>query len=91
MLHMLQSFATLSLLSGIMLTLLPEGSLRRTASMAVGLLMLTLWADGLTSLFTGWFAESPLPQTALTSTGTSLADAAEAAQDTILSIWEVEP
>lgn len=68
MLQLLSSFAALTLLSGLMLTLLPEGLLRRTASMVVGLLMLMLWADGLQELLN--LPEAPdVPDTVLVSTG----------------------
>lgn len=60
MFNLLYQFAALTLISGLLLTLLPEGGLRRTATMVVGLLTLLLWADGLA----GVFASLPdLPET----------------------------
>ena len=52
MFDLLNQFAALTLVSGLMLTLLPDGTLRRTASMVVGLLSLMLWVGGLRSLLT---------------------------------------
>jgi len=88
MMHLLQSFASLALLSGVLLTLLPEGSLRRTASMAVGLLMLTLWADGLSALLMRPETVSNPAPNLLTSTGADLTTASESAQKALRTIWE---
>ena len=51
MLQLLSGFAALSLLSGTLMALLPQGSLRRTAAMVTGLMML-LTAGGLPMLRT---------------------------------------
>lgn len=68
---MLISFCTLSLVSGLILTLLPEGSMRSSARLVTGLLMLLLWADGIQSLLTP-SSLPDLPRTPLTSTGVTL-------------------
>lgn len=75
MLQLLAGFAALSLISGALMNLLPEGSLRHTASMAVGLVMLLYWVHGLQSLVADFPAQSILPATVLTSTGVSLPQA----------------
>ena len=74
MFELLTGFAALSVLAGMLTALLPEGSLRRTACMVVGLLMLMYWYDGLqtlTGLFPG-FSGAPSP--ILAPTGISLPD-----------------
>lgn len=50
MMRLLSGFAALSLISGILIPIIPEGAMRRTASMAVGLMMLMYWSEGLSSL-----------------------------------------
>lgn len=68
---MLKTFATLALISGALLALLPEGSLRRTAALVMGLLLTLCWAQGLMALF--HLPESGgLPDTALSPTGITL-------------------
>ena len=88
MMRLLSGFAAFSLISGSLMTILPEGSVRRTASMAVGLLMLLYWADGLSDLLSGMELFLPeTPTAVLTSTGVDLASA-EAALE---SCGEVVP
>ena len=82
MMELLKRFSALSLVSGLMLSLLPEGSLRRTASMAVGLLMLLCWADGLSALpgeFSLLTGSSSTPAALLSPTGLVLDSSWEAA------------
>ena len=81
MLALLTGFAALSLISGALTSLLPEGSLRHAASMAVGLLMLLYWATGLQGLLERLPGEISAPSGVLTGTGVSL-EAAEAALHT---------
>ena len=68
---LLKTFATLALISGALLALLPEGSLRRTAALVMGLLLTLCWAQGLLGLI-----QLPqggeLPDTVLSSTGVTL-------------------
>ena len=68
---LLKTFATLALISGALLVLLPEGSLRRTAALVMGLLMTLCWAEGL-MVFLAWPSEGTLPDTALTPTGVTV-------------------
>ena len=78
MLTLLAGFAALSLISGLLMSLLPEGSLRHAASMAVGLVMLLYWAQGLQSLLADVPAAFVAPDTMLSSTGVSLPEAESA-------------
>ena len=65
---LLKTFATLALISGALLVLLPEGSLRRTAALVMGLLMTLCWAEGLMA-FLAWPPEGDVPDSALVPTG----------------------
>ena len=64
---LLHSFAALSLVSGIMTSLLPEGTLRTTASMAIGLLLLSSWMNGLAAAIHQSLPEGRTPDTVLSS------------------------
>lgn len=75
MMQLLAGFAALSMIAGALMTLLPEGSLRHTASMAVGLVMLLYWAQGLQALCNNLPSLSTLPTTVLTASGVSLTQA----------------
>ena len=65
---LLKTFVTLALISGALLVLLPEGSLRRTAAVGMGRLLTLCWAEGLMA-FLAWPSEGDLPDTALAPTG----------------------
>lgn len=90
MLKMLTAFAALSLSGTVVLSLLPEGGLKRTAGMAIGLLTLLCWAEGVTSLLKIDLAFS-LPATALTPTAYSMTDASVQAAAALAGQWEVSP
>lgn len=47
---LLKSFSTLALISSAVLMLLPEGSLRKTAALVIGLLLMLCWAEGLLAM-----------------------------------------
>lgn len=84
MLSLLNQFAALSLTSGMLMTLIPEGSMRKTAGMVVGLLILLCWSEGITALVNQAAAiDSPAPpDTALSATSFNAEVAwADAAQD----------
>lgn len=87
MLELLKQFAALALMSGIVTSLLPEGTMKRTASMVIGLLMLLCWAEGLAGLLAIPSIAS-LPDTLLAPTDAGLVQSAENARNTILSQWE---
>ena len=90
MLKMLSSFAALSICGTIVLSLLPEGGLKRTAGMAVGLLTLMCWAEGVTTLLQIDLPDV-LPSTALSPTAYSVSDAAAQASSSLASQWEGMP
>ena len=74
MLQLLSGFAALSLLSGTLMALLPQGSLRRTAAMVTGLMMLLYWSGGLQQLLGSISLTSDTPAPLLTGTGLTLPD-----------------
>lgn len=88
--NLLKSFAALTLVTSLLLALLPEGSLRRTAAMVAGLLLLLTWSEGLRGLL-HLPEDSSAPAAVLTPTGTTVGDLAVAAQATVSSAWEVLP
>ena len=64
----LHPFVALTLCCGLVLTLLPEGTLRRTAALVIGLMLTLCWADSVLALL--HLPPLPdLPDTALTMTG----------------------
>lgn len=64
----LHPFVALTLCCGLVLTLLPEGSLRRTAALVIGLMMTLCWADSILALL--HLPPLPdLPASVLTETG----------------------
>lgn len=79
MIELLRTFSTLALISGAVLTLLPEGSMRKTAAMALGLMITLCWAQGLLKLL-DLPDISPSVFSALSPTDLSLADAEAKAQ-----------
>ena len=67
-------------MASALLMLLPEGSLRRTAALVMGLLLTLCWAEGLATLIR--LPDSgTLPDTALSATGTSVQTAIEDAAE----------
>ena len=74
MMEMLSGFAALCLLSGALTELLPDGSIRRTAKMCIGMLMLLYWTQGLPALLERLPAPLSAPPSALSSTGISVSD-----------------
>lgn len=78
MMELLNRFAAFSLASGVLLTLLPEGTLHKTARMVVGLMILMLWAQGLHDLIR-LPQESAAPSTILTTSSMSLEECVEEA------------
>ncbi len=66
----LHPFIALTLCCGLVLSLLPEGGLRRTAALVLGLLLTLCWADSLLALL-HLPSLAPGPATALVETGYS--------------------
>ncbi len=88
--QMLATFATMSMIGTLLLSLLPEGGMKRTASMAVGLLTLLCWAEGIADLL-GWQGTTEAPDTALVPTSVTLENIADAAAASLNSCWEAGP
>lgn len=89
---LLKTFAALALAAGAALTLLPEGSLRKTAALVIGLMLTLCWAEGLASLLraTDAAAWPDAPDTPLATTGVALDQAAgEAARNLAERLPEV--
>ena len=92
MLELLKRFAALSLICSLLLSLLPDGAMRRTACMVTGLLLLACWSDGVTQLLGG--AIVPLTgnvPSALTSTGLDFSSTAKRAAEHLHLSWEGSP
>ena len=88
MLNLLSTFAALSLAGTVLLSLLPEGGLKRTAGMAVGLLTLLCWAEGVAALL-GFAWTVDTPSSALAPTAVSVAEASTAAAASLSGLWGV--
>lgn len=90
MIDLLRTFSTLALISGAVLNLLPEGSLRKTAALALGLMITLCWAQGLMDML-----DLPEPSassaSALAPTSLSLADAQAEALAAMQAAAEVTP
>lgn len=88
--ELLKHFAILTLAAGMILSLLPEGSLRRTASMAAGLMMLLFWAEGISAILNSAMVLSvpEAPLTPLTSTGSDVTQAAATAAQRLQHLLE---
>ena len=71
MMRTLATFAALSMAGTVILSLLPEGSMKRTAGMAIGLLTLLCWAESISSLL-GLEFTLDKPDTALVPTAYSM-------------------
>ena len=87
MMPLLTTFAALSMAGTVLLSLLPEGGMKRTASLAVGLLTLLCWAEGVAGLLEIDLAVD-LPATVLTATALSLEDASTGA---VAALQEASP
>lgn len=64
----LHPFITLTLCCGVALSLLPEGGLRRTAALVLGVTMTLCWMDSIAGLL-HWPELALSPATALVETG----------------------
>lgn len=87
MLRSLAAFASLSMAGTVLLSLLPEGGIKRTAAMAVGLMTLMCWAESIASVLgLELFAEAP--SSALSPTAFTLDNAAADAAALLERLWE---
>jgi len=85
---LLRTFSTLALMASAILTLLPEGSLRKTAALALGLMITLCWAQGLIELM--HFPELPsISSAVLAPTFHSLDEAEEAVHNALQAAAEV--
>lgn len=90
MMGRLATFAALSMVGTVLLSLLPEGGIKRTAGMAVGLLTLMCWAEGIGALLGIELALSP-PSTALVPTSVTVESASAQAAEALYSAGEDTP
>lgn len=90
MMQTLATFAALSMAGTVILSLLPEGGLKRTAGMAVGLLTLMCWAEGIASLL-GIDLNADVPSTALVPTAVTVTDVSAEAAASLFSPREDAP
>lgn len=87
MMQTLATFAALSMAGTVLLSLLPEGGMKRTAGMAVGLLTLLCWAEGIASLL-GIDLAMDAPSTPLQPTAYSMGSAVS---QTLAALGEASP
>lgn len=90
MMQILATFAALSMAGTVVLSLLPDGGLKRTAGMAVGLLTLMCWAEGVAALF-GVELSATAPETMLSPTAVTVEDAAHSACAALSAREEAAP
>ena len=88
--HLLTSFAAFSMAGTVILSLLPEGGIKRTAGMVVGLLTLTCWVKGIAALL-GLSLPEVASESALTPTAVSLSAAVQEASASLADQWEGGP
>ena len=87
MIQLLTQFTALSMAGTILLSLLPDGGMKRTAGMAIGILTLLCWAEGIGHLLEFDLTADP-PLSVLTTTSINLQDASMYA---IAAIQEASP
>lgn len=90
MMQTLASFAALSMAGTVLLSLLPDGGLRRTAAMVIGLMTLMCWAEDILALFG---RELPVGTVTgvLSPTTVTLQNAEQDALSVLSARWEAEP
>ena len=84
MMGRLATFAALSMVGTVLLSLLPEGGIKRSAGMAMGLLTLMCWAQGIASLLHIDLAAAA-PDTILSPTAITVESAAQDAAAALAS------
>lgn len=87
MMHLLTTFAALSMAGTVLLSLLPDGGMKRTAGLAVGLLTILCWAEGIAQLLE-IDLEADIPTAVLSPTAVTLD---ETAIDALAALQEAAP
>lgn len=90
MMSTLATFAALSMAGTVLLSLLTEGGLKRTAGMAVGLLTLMCWAEGIAALL-NIELDTDVPSTALVPTAITVGNASKDAATALFPAQEDTP
>ena len=90
MMEILSTFAALSMAGTVILSLLPEGSIKRTAAMVTGLLTLMCWAEGIAGLMDIELSAS-MPESVLAPTSVSVDESARDAALALEAMWEDTP
>lgn len=90
MMKLLTTFAALSIVGTVILSLLPEGTVKRTAGMAIGLISLMCWAEGVAALL-DIDLTTELPATVFAPTSVSIRTTAEDAAASLAARWEAAP
>ena len=85
--RLLTTVAALSLAGTVLLSLLPEGGMKRTAGLALGLLTMLCWAEGISALLQIDLG-TDFPSSVFSTTTTSLTSACH---DAITSLQEALP
>lgn len=90
MLQALSTFAALSMAGTVILSLLPEGGIKRTAALVLSLLTLLCWAEGIASLM-GFYCPVQDEASALVPTAFSVESAADEAASALSERWDAAP
>lgn len=90
MLQALSTFAALSMAGTVILSLLAEGGVKRTAALVLSLLTLLCWAEGIATLFGLSFPVQDAPS-ALVPTAFSVESAADEAAASLSERWDATP
>lgn len=90
MMQTLASFAALSMAGTVLLSLLPDGGLRRTAAMVIGLMTLMCWAEDILALLGRELPTGTFPGV-LAPTSVTLQGAEQDALSVLSARWEAEP
>lgn len=90
MMKLLVAFAALSLAGSALLSLLPEGGIKQTAGMVIGLLTLMCWVEGVASLLGLQLHVSP-PGSVLSPTALSVDSVQEQVVSRLINQQEEMP
>lgn len=90
MMQLLTAFAAFSMAGTVILSLLPDSGIKRTAGMIIGLLTLSSWVQGVIGLFGFTLPDVPAVSP-LVPTPVSLTAAVEEASSSLAKHWENMP